>query len=389
MKTWFKRLHLACALLAGFFLINLTLSAALLLFAKDLQQLLQPQHWQLQSAPSADAALADNLSQQVVKLQTLAAQSQRSIQQIQIDTQPNWPWQVVLSDGRQWNYDPAQQRIIHRLDQGSDLYHWALYWHRWLLFSNDNYIPWVRHLISSAALLLMSGLLLGYGLWLLGKSPLKRLRIKPLKKRHGRFYQYHLLSGVVIGLPLMLIAFTGLSFNWPTQSIFEAATVSKLQPRRNDKPVTVGGLEQLQASLQKAQESLPQAQIRRIYLPKTADQPLLVRLQYEWEQAPFSYAWLDAGNAELLTLYDSAKAPAANYWWDFKYAFHAGLWLGKVTTWLWLLLLAGLSFLLLSGYYLYFKRRVRLSPRKSISEVRTEDTAAKVTKDSADAAVQP
>ncbi|EGG98465.1 putative uncharacterized iron-regulated membrane protein [gamma proteobacterium IMCC2047] len=148
-----------------------------------------------------------------------------------------------------------------------------------------------------------------------------------------------------------------------------------MQERRNTKAVTVGGIGQLQASLQKAQQSLPQARISRLYFPQTAEQPLLIRMQYPSEKAPFSYIWLDAGSAELLTLYDSARAPAANDWWDFKYAFHSGLWLGKLTVWLWLLLVIGLSFLVLSGYYLYFKRR---------SNNKKTATTGK-----ADAAVQP
>lgn len=360
MKHWLKRLHLTCALAAGFFLLNLAISAGLLLFAKDIMQLVQPQYWQTETAKGEL-----DIPRTVSDILQLAEQQQRQVKQIQIDSHPDSPWLVLLRDGRQWNYDPANQRIIHRLDQGDDFYHWILHWHRWLLMGQNDGSSWARHVTASAALLLIVGIMLGYLMWLSRKSPIKRLRIKPLASRHGRFYQYHLLAGIFIGLPLLLIAFTGLSFNWSTQPIFEAATLSKMQERRNDKAVSVGGLDMLQASLQKAQKSLPEARFSRLYFPQSADQPLLIRMQYASERAPFSYVWLDAGSAELLSLYDSARAPAANDWWDFKYAFHSGLWLGKLTTWLWLVLMVGLSFLVVSGYYLYFKRRSQLRSKRA------------------------
>lgn len=360
MKTWFKRLHLSCALIAGLLLLSLATSASLLVFGKQLQQSLQPGYWQIKPLPEnfdIHPAIAD--------IRHKAALESRKIRQIRIASRPDWPWQVELADGEQWNYDPAEGRIIHHLRQGQDFYHWAMRWHRWLWMDEGAAHHWLRHSISAASLLLIIGLLLGYLMWLEQKKPLKRLRVMPLKTHYGRFYQYHLLAGVITGIPLVLIALTGISFNWSTQPLFEAATLSRIEALQAPRKVAVGGLEQLDKALDIAKDRLPNAAIRRIIFPANPHAPLQVRMQYPWEQAPFSHLWLDAGSGKVVAQHDSAQASRANRLWDFKYALHTGSWYGISSQLLWLLIAWCLLFMLVSGYYLYFKR-LRASRRTPV-----------------------
>lgn len=355
MKIWFKRLHLIFALIAGLFLINISLSSSLLVFGKDIQQLWHPKQWTIsQSAQPVD------LTRTLTGILAQAENNNRSITQITISNRSEWPWEIQLTNGEQWNVDPNNGDIIHRYQQGEDFYNWCPRWHRWLWIDNKTFKPWARHLISGVSLVLILEVILGYLLWSIPRrGMLKRLRLRPGRDWRTRFHQYHLLIGVLFGVPLLLVAFTGLSFNWPTQSIFETVTSSTMAIRANNKAATVGGLDQLEVSLHKAQQALPNASIRRIYFPKNAMDPLQVRMQYAGEEASFSYIWIDAGNAEILTLYDSAEAPVANDWWDFKYAFHVGLWLGSITQWLWLLIALLPAAFTLSGGYLYYKRCVQ------------------------------
>lgn len=353
MKFWLKRLHLTLALIAGLFLTSISLSASLLLFSKDIQQILQPTHWEI-----IPPAQPPDITQVLNVLMTKVASEGAAIAQLEISDRPDWPWVVSLTNGEQWNLNPTSGRIIHRYQPHEDFYHWCMRWHRWLWVESTTFKTWARHIISGAALLLIIEIILGLIMWSMPRrSMLKRLKLRPARRWHGRLHQYHLLAGVLFGVPLIIIAFTGISFNWPTQKIFERVTFSNMQARENNHAVSTGGLKKLNLSINNARQTLPEADIRRIYFPQKSDTALLIRMQYPNEKAPFSYLWMDGGTGQLLTVYDSATAPPANQWWDFKYAFHTGSWFGKVTQWLWLLMALLPALFSLSGLYLFYKRR--------------------------------
>jgi len=46
-KQWFRRIHLVLAILMVFFLINLSISGALLVFGKEIQNSIQSEYWQV------------------------------------------------------------------------------------------------------------------------------------------------------------------------------------------------------------------------------------------------------------------------------------------------------------------------------------------------------
>lgn len=353
MRFWLKRLHLTLALIAGLFLISVSLSASLLVFGKDIQQILQSTHWEIIPPPQPP-----DFTQALNDLMAQVASESADIAQLNISDRPDWPWVVSLTSGEQWNLNPTSGRIIHRYHPHEDFYHLCMRWHRWLWIEDKTLKPWARHIISGATLLLIIEIILGFIMWSMPRrGMLKRLKLRPARTWRARLHQYHLLTGVLLGIPLIIIAFTGISFNWPTQKIFETATFSSMQARENNHAVSTGGLEKLSLAIHNARKTLPEASIRRIYFPQKNDTPLLIRMQHPNEKAPFSYLWMDGGTGQLLTLYNSATAPPANQWWDFKYAFHTGTWFGKATQWLWLLMALLPALFSLSGLYLYCKRR--------------------------------
>ena len=47
LKTYLRRIHLILAFTSGLFLINLSISGALLIYGKEVQKIINPQYWLL------------------------------------------------------------------------------------------------------------------------------------------------------------------------------------------------------------------------------------------------------------------------------------------------------------------------------------------------------
>jgi uncharacterized iron-regulated membrane protein len=365
MNQWLIRFHLALALLAGIFLLSASISGALLVFAKEAQQAFHPEQWQTSSSPKTV-----DVKKSVTDIQHLVMQHNFSIEKIQISDKPEWPWIITLSNNLQWNYDPNTREVIHSYPKNQDPYHRLLAFHRWLLLEDDTGTakPWARHITSTAALILIIEILLGYFLWLRsGRPSLKR----PDKKTwRTQIRHLHLLFGVTSGAVIVLIAFTGISFNWPTAAIYEAVTFSKMQPRAIPDPVSSTATSSntnydkdttLEFALSNGMNHLPHAQIRIIYFPKDNKTPMMLRMQHENQAAPFSYVWVELGSGQVVGLHDATQKHKANKLWDFKYGFHTGVFGGMNTRLLWLFLALMPGLFTISGLWLYFERRRYLS----------------------------
>ncbi len=361
MILWLRRLHLALALLAGIFLIMASISGALLVFAKEAQQALYPDQWRTSSTQKAV-----DIQKTVSDIQKLVIEKNFSIEKIQISDKPEWPWIITLSNQQQWNYDPETGKVIHAYPKSHDLYHRLLAFHRWLLIEDDagTAKPWARHITSSAALVLIIEIVLGYLLWFNPGRP-KRQSLKPPTKKTWRaqIRYLHLLFGVSSGAILVLIAFTGISFNWPAAPIYEAVTFSSLLPRSTPAPVRSSIPSSTQYSkkpnklvLENAIKTLPDTQLRIIYFPRNNNDPTMLRMQHANQAAPFSYIWIAPDNGQVVGIHDASKKHRANQLWDFKYGFHTGVFGGITTRLLWLLLALMPGLFTISGVWLYSVR---------------------------------
>lgn len=98
--------------------------------------------------------------------------------------------------------------------------------HRWLLFETAFGEKPLKNVVSVCALLLIINVLVGFYLWVKPKNRLKRLAIKPKAKFKVLMYQLHTVLGVYVLLPLLLIAFTGITFNWKSATKTLVETVA-------------------------------------------------------------------------------------------------------------------------------------------------------------------
>lgn len=85
-------------------------------------------------------------------------------------------------------------------------------WHRWFLYENDDNVRPMQLWVSIASLVFIFELMIGFTLWVKPKHRLKRLKVRWRAKNKIRFMQLHATIGVIFCIPLILIAFSGISF---------------------------------------------------------------------------------------------------------------------------------------------------------------------------------
>ncbi|SEK42039.1 Uncharacterized iron-regulated membrane protein [Colwellia chukchiensis] len=355
MKTWFRRCHLALALISGLFILSLSISGALLVFGKEIQLWLQPNNWLISSAKiHSQQPLA--LSELVAKIALVSEQPIHFIERAQ---SANMVWLVRLGNGDHLNINPYNGDIVAQHQFYDTFYGLVMSWHRWLLLKDQNNNKPLQALMACASLLLMIELVIGCALWLKAKKPLKRLKIKWRSKAKALLYQLHTSIGVFCCVPLLLIAFSGMAFYWQpaTQQVVEWLTMSKIQRAIAPAPVSTRQQPlQLDLAYDAAKSALINAEVYRIYLPNTTNNLLALRLKMPSESHAYSWSWADPYTGRLLKSYDASKSSLATKVWHFKYKFHIGDFFAWPVKLLWLLLSLMPSFLVLSGLYLYMKR---------------------------------
>ena len=358
MKIWLRRTHLILTLLSSVLLLSICISGALLSFAKEAEQLFLSERWQVTAKP-ASLLKSDGLSELVSRLnQQLPTDNPAKL--ILIESNPNLAWQAILKDGLYTNFNPYNGEVLYSYRFEDSPYGFLMAWHRWLLYSNKDEKP-LRPIISCAALVLIVQLLLGLWMWLRPKNRLRRLRVNFSLKFHGILYQLHSVLGVLLILPLILIAFSGMSFYWEnaTSNIVEGITQQNREQPIHPRASATGEKEihsQLNAAFQSAHKALPQGELHRIYLPINSTDPLKLRIKIPGQSHPYSWAWADANNGELLGHYNASQANLATQIWNFRYRFHIGDFYGLPVRLIWIAIALAPVFFLMGGLYLFYRR---------------------------------
>ncbi|MCF2899011.1 PepSY domain-containing protein, partial [Pseudoalteromonas sp. OFAV1] len=206
MKLWLRRTHLLLALVSGLFLICLSLTGALLIYAKDIQYLTQSDKWTVTPAPSA--LDFDDLIQHV------SATTKQSVTLLMPEQRSDLAWQLQLANNKYVSVNPYNGQVLHGYDYYSTIYGFTMALHRWLLYEDGDKNRPLRNWVSVCALILIIEILLGFYIWVKPKNRIKRLAIKRKAKFRVLMYQLHTVLGVYFLIPLILIAYTGMAFNW-------------------------------------------------------------------------------------------------------------------------------------------------------------------------------
>ena len=354
-KQWFRRIHLMLAILMVFFLMNLSISGALLIFGKEIQNNIQSEHWQV--SPQVNFL---PLSQLISIAETSRG---HSVKRIQLAPEKDKAWQFQFNSGEQLSINPFNGDILHRYLEEDSFYGFVMAWHRWLLLRDDSNEKPLKILISITSLLLIIEMIIGLSLWLKPKKRLKRLKINIKAKPRVMYYQLHTVVGVFAFIPLLLIALSGMAFNWQSQIKWGLETLVAQPVEQILHPVVASSGQNMQLDLafNHGIESMGQGELYRIYLP-VDDQVLKLRVKMPDEFFAYSWVWINPYTGQVIETYDASTANLATRIWNFKYTFHIGDFFGTGFKFFWLFVALLPAAFSITGLWLFFKRSWRNKP---------------------------
>lgn len=364
MKIWLRRIHLALALASAIFLVNLSLTGALLVFAKDIQAWCNPQYWTIADNQVLTEQNASIPTSEIVKRINLLSPS--SIVFIEHNEAPSRAWQVRLADKSYVSINQYTGEVLLHYQYQDTFYGFVMAWHRWLLYSEGDEHP-LGLLPPLASIVLCLELILGFYLWARPKNRLKRLKVKWQAKNKVRFMQLHNVLGVYSLIPLFLIAFSGIAFYFKdaTQEIVETLTWSDIQtPKKITLTTTSSSTPvkntpenyQLDKAVATAKAALNDAWIYRVYIPQTPEEPIKLRMRRPDESHAYSYSWSNPFTGEAIDSFDASQTSLATRVWNFKYSFHIGDFIALPVKFIWLLLSLLPAVFVGTGIYIFIKR---------------------------------
>jgi len=343
-----------------FFLINLSISGALLVFGKEIQNNTQPAYWQV--LPQATILPLSQL------LDIVEASSGNAVKQIQLQPQQDNAWQFQLDNGQHISLNPFNGNILHHYAIEDSFYGFVMAWHRWLLWSDESEEKPLKILVSVTSLLFIIEMIIGLSLWLKPKNRLKRLKVNLKAKPRVKYYQLHTVVGVFSFIPLLLIALSGMAFHWQSQTkgLLELLVTESVDQYKHpiinadaSKPL------QLDLALRRGIASMRQGELYRIYLP-IDDQPLKLRVKMPDEFFAFSWVWVNPYSGNVIKTYDASKANLATQIWNFKYTFHTGDFFGVGLKLFWILLALLPATFAITGLWLFIKRTQKNKAKPTI-----------------------
>jgi uncharacterized iron-regulated membrane protein len=352
-------------LASAIFLVNLSLTGALLVFAKDIQAWCNPQYWTVANSPVLNRHNTPLLSSEIVKQINLLSPS--PILFIEHNESPFRAWQVRLADKSYVSINQYTGKVLLHYQYQDTFYGFVMAWHRWLLYSEGDEHP-LGLLPPLASLILCLELLLGFYLWARPKNRLKRLKVKWQAKNKIRLMQMHNVLGVYSLIPLFLIAFSGLAFYFKdtTQMVVETLTLSDIQTPevvtittfpQADILNNISENYQLDKAVASAKAALDDAYIYRVYMPQNPQEPVKLRMRRPEESHAYSYSWSNPFTGEAIDSFDASQKSLATRVWNFKYSYHIGDFIALPVKFIWVFLGLLPAFFVGSGIYIFFKRR--------------------------------
>ncbi|TGE79735.1 hypothetical protein C7Y70_15630 [Pseudoalteromonas sp. KS88] len=356
MKLWLRRTHLILTLISGLFLICLSVTGALLIYAKDIQRLINPDFWTVTPEKTTIAYPA--------LINTIEVHTKQKVTMLMPEQQPQFAWQIQLSNKQYVSVNPYNADILLKYDYYSTIYGFTMALHRWLLYEDSDGQKPLKNWVSICALIFIINMLIGVYLWIKPKNRIRRLVIKPKAKLRILLYQLHTVLGVYLFLVLILIAFTGMAFNFKdeTKAVLEFTTQNTVEARPTAPTLTVPkniNRDQFAVALENGLSVFPKGVLFRIYLPKEPHYAIALRIKNPGESHAYSWVWTNQYTGQVLQKYDASKANFTTQAWNFKYKFHIGDFAGSLLQALWLLLALLPLLFSISGVYFWYKRHYR------------------------------
>lgn len=331
MTKILKKLHRYTAYATAIFITILCLSGAILLFAQSWDKYLYPEHWR--ASVSSERASMDDMVALAEK------HSGAQVTYFNLGKADDDVWQFRLTNKKLINIDPYRLTVTKYYYYHEHIYGFTMLLHRWLLWESADGNKPLQDWVSIVSLSLLFNLLVGIYLWIKPKSPLKRLRIRWTGNIKILFSQLHNVMGVIAIIPLMLIVFSGIAFNWqqPVKFILESVTLQEIESRPNVKYTSVDDrfTHPIAPIVARGMLKLPQGKLFRVYLPR-GNNPLRLRVKMPKETHAYSWVWIDPHSGDVIEYYNGEQVNLVTKIWLFKYKFHIGQFIHPSVEWVWL-----------------------------------------------------
>jgi uncharacterized iron-regulated membrane protein len=349
-----RKLHLWISLVTVAPLLVLSVTGALLVFGPEMQAAFEPESRAAGPAegraPITYRALLDAIAE---------AKPEARVWSVGTSDEPDAPWTIWLSgDAGVLNVDPYTGRILKDFHPGKTAYGRIAALHRWLLVAPGEGRRWVRHGMSAVTLLLIVQVVLGLWVWALPARRLQRLKPDFSQGARQGVLRLHNLCGVLTAALVALIAFTGMTLFWHggTRAVIEALTASKVEKPALPDPATLAPLRDLDAAIALGRSAVPDLAQRSVRVPARPGEPVMLRVAKPGGLA-VTQVWVGDDPPRVLTVFDPAQGSAATAFWHMRSALHAGEFWGWPVGVAWVLLSLAPSGFVISGLWLYWKRR--------------------------------
>ena len=328
-RRFLRQFHLVTGLLFGVFLSVLGLTGALLVWEHEIDHALNPHLLQTGAAPAPVSP------QQVAAIERMLIAAPAYGRPTQLHL-PQGADTVVVAwykgadqRSRQVMVDPASLAVLGERYWGaadlsrehaiSTLFHL----HRYLLAGDTGKV--VTAVVGAGAIILV---IVGMALWLpraSWSSLRKSLFVFWDKKRFP--YSGHRTAGVIVAVPLLVSAFTGIHFNMPAWTM---PLIESVAGPRADKPaMPPAGKRYLavEQAMAAAQARIPQGSISRIVFPAAKRPVYDVRLRQPGEKRQGqgnTRVTIDAASGAILSVNDPLRASGAEAVVDWLFPLHTG-----------------------------------------------------------------
>ncbi|MBO7190257.1 MAG: PepSY domain-containing protein [Alistipes sp.] len=363
MRKLFKKAHLWFSLPLGIVITITCFSGAMLIFEKEITQIVQHDYYYTKSVDSKPLPIDELLA----NVEPLLGEGRR-ITGVTISDDPERSYKV--------NINIPKHAVIF-VDQYTgevlgepgrlEFFKVMFRLHRWLMDSKpeDGAIYWGKVIVGISTLLMVIIILTGVVLWWpKGIKGLKNRSKIEIRKGWSRFwYDLHVVGGVYATLLLLAMALTGLtwSFKWYGNGFYslfgvetKSANISNNAPKGNTRTTTSERYIHWQSAVDKVKDESD------TYTEVTVSDGSVSVKQAGWgnQRASDKYTFDNqSGEITAITLYaDSDYNRKVRGW---VYTIHVGNWGGYLSRVMWFLAAMLGATLPLTGYYIWIRRMLK------------------------------
>lgn len=361
------RIHLWIGMALAVPLVLVCITGALLVFGQELQAEVAPEEWYADTVgvPLPFESLVARFEEQLPGV---------PINVIAMDQAQGHAWKFWLGNGEGVaNVDPVSGTVLKHYQHNTTLYGYVLQLHRWLLIPEGDARSWARNLMSVIASVFILQLLMGLWMWMAPPRRLDRLKFSFRDSRRKIMSRLHSSTAMAASGVLILIAFTGIGFNWKNTVKGVVGFVTASEVREPDKLEAPGheGVRNIDHAVKIALDTVGNGKLLSVNVPKSNNQPINVRIRPE-DAFNAEIVTLDPVTAEVLKVRRVEDLTAAESFLGISYQLHIGDFAGLLVRWLWLLISLMPVFFVYSGIWIYFKRtkskRLRAKEQKGMQQ---------------------